>query len=219
APRLLLLDEPLASLDVSRREEVLPYLEQLRDHYAIPMVFVSHQFEEVLRIGTQLVVMDAGRVVAAGDVGAVSLTAALREVIGIEAAGAVLDGQVQGVDAQHELATVSVGRAAMRVGARGLATGRRVRLRVLAREVILATEEPRGLSVRNQLHGQVTRIGDSDDGGVLVEIDIGGATVLARITHAALRELALAPGAGVWVLIKAVSVNPHALGAQAAAGA
>jgi molybdate transport system ATP-binding protein len=211
-PRLLLLDEPLASLDASRRDEVLPYLARLRDHFAIPMVFVSHQFDDVLRLATHLVVMDQGRIVAAGDVAAVSLGAALRDVIGIEAAGSVLDGEVAAVDSSNELATVTLGKASMRVAASGLQPGQRVRLRLLAREVILAIEEPRGLSVRNQLQGRVAAINASDDGGVLIAVDIGGATVLARITHAATRELALAPGVAVWALVKAVSVSRHARG-------
>jgi molybdate transport system ATP-binding protein len=211
-PRLLLLDEPLASLDASRRGEVLPYLARLRDHFAIPMVFVSHQFDEVLRLATHLVVMDQGRIVAAGDVGALSLGAALHDVIGIEAAGSVLDGEVVAVDTQNELATVNLGSAALRVAASGLQSGQRVRLRLLAREVILATTEPRGLSVRNQLQGRVATISDANDGGVLIAVDIGGATVLARITHAATRELQLAPGVPVWVLVKAVSVSRHTRG-------
>ena len=211
-PRLLLLDEPLASLDASRRGEVLPYLARLRDHFAIPMVFVSHQFDEVLRLATHLVVMDQGHIVAAGDVGALSLGAALHDVIGIEAAGSVLDGEVVAIDAQDELATVALGTALLRVAASGLQIGQRVRLRLLAREVILATTEPRGLSVRNQLQGRVATISDANDGGVLIAVDIGGAIVLARITHAATRELQLALGVPVWVLVKAVSVSRHARG-------
>src|SRR5690349_18571458 len=86
-PRLLLLDEPLASLDVARREEVLPYLERLRDRLAIPMVYVSHQFDEVLRLATQVVVMDKGRVIAHGDISSVSLDPALRAIVGPDAVG------------------------------------------------------------------------------------------------------------------------------------
>jgi molybdate transport system ATP-binding protein len=211
-PRLLLLDEPLAALDRLRRDEVLPYLERLRDQYAIPMVYVSHQFDEVLRLASHLVVMDQGRVIAAGDVGAVSLTAALRDVIGIEAAGSVLDGEVIAIDAQQELATVAVGSEQLRVAAGSLQPQQRVRLRVLAREVILATQEPHGISVRNQLRGRIAAITASDDGGVLIAVDVGGVTVQARITHAATRELQLVPGANVWVLVKAVSVSRHARG-------
>src|SRR5882724_8717530 len=93
-PRLLLLDEPLASLDVARREEVLPYLEKLRDRLSLPMVYVSHQFDEVLRLATHVVVLDNGRVAVEGDINTVSLSARLRAIVGADAVGAVLDGTV-----------------------------------------------------------------------------------------------------------------------------
>jgi molybdate transport system ATP-binding protein len=216
-PRLLLLDEPLASLDAARREEVLPYLARLRDHYAIPMVLVSHQFDEVLRLATQLVVMDAGRVVATGDLGAVSLTPALRAIVGPEAVGAVLEGVVTHADAGEDLASVTIGtQHSLKVGARGIAPGQRVRLHLLARDLILALSEPLGISVRNHLRGIVRAI-TPDGGADLVEVDIGGATLLSRVTTAATRELGLAPGMALWVLVKAVSVSPYSLGEPARA--
>ncbi|MEO6187161.1 MAG: molybdenum ABC transporter ATP-binding protein [Steroidobacteraceae bacterium] len=211
-PRLLLLDEPLASLDVSRREEVLPYLEKLRDHYAIPMVYVSHQFDEVLRLATHLVVLDQGRVVAAGDVGAVSLAPALRAIVGVDAVGAVVEGRVTGSDATQGLATVQIGpQSLLRVTNSALIPGQRVRLQLLARDLILAIEEPRGLSVRNQLRGKVVSV-TSDNGADLVAVDVGGATLLARISASATRELQLAPGTAVWALVKAVSFSARPLG-------
>lgn len=211
-PRLLLLDEPLASLDVSRREEVLPYLERLRDHYSLPMVYVSHQLDEVLRLATQLVVLDAGRVVAAGDLAAVSLQPALRGIVGSDAVGAVVDGEVTAIDAGEQIAQVTLGAGAtLQVTARGLAVGQRLRLQLLARDLILALEEPRGMSVRNHLRGSVRAI-TRDGGADLVEVQVAGTTLLARITTAATRELGLAPGMALWVLVKAVSVSPLAPG-------
>ena len=157
----------------SRREEVLPYLERLRDHFAIPMVYVSHQFDEVLRLATHLVVMDEGRVTAAGDVGTVSRAPALRAIVGPDAVGAVIDGRVVAIDAAADLATVDDGPAAvLRVTRAGtLAPDRRVRLQLLARDLILALSEPRGLSVRNQLRGTrashcIGRIGRPGRGGL-----------------------------------------------------
>jgi molybdate transport system ATP-binding protein len=211
SPRLLLLDEPLASLDASRREEVLPYLERLRDHYSIPMVYVSHQLDEVLRLATQLVVLDAGRVVAAGDLATVSLQPALRGIVGNDAVGAVIEGRVASIDASDELASVALNAGGMlRIASHGLAVGQRLRLRLLARDLILALEEPRGMSVRNHLRGTVRSV-TTEAGADLVEINIAGVTVLARVTAAAARELKLAPGLPLWVLVKAVSVSPLAL--------
>ncbi len=211
-PRLLLLDEPLASLDVSRREEVLPYLERLRDAFAIPMVFVSHQFDEVLRLATHLAVLDHGQVVATGSIGAVSLAPALRRIVGIDAVGAVMDGCVEEVQAAQGLSAVRVGAMSrLFVTSTRLSPGQRVRLQLLARDLILAVEEPRGLSVRNQLRGRVVSV-TQDQGACLVEVDIGGATLLARISAAATRELRVAPGLDVWALVKAVSFSAHPTG-------
>ena len=215
-PRLLLLDEPLASLDQSRREEVLPFLERLRDHYAIPMIFVSHQFDEVLRLATHLVVLDGGRIAASGNVAQVSVAPALRAIVGTEAVGAVVEGVVSTVDCRHELASVAVGGQVLQVPSRQLAPGHNVRLQLLARDLIIAVEEPRGLSVRNQLRGRVHAIA-AEGYGNLVTVDIGGASLLARITVAATEELRLAPGSAVWILAKAVSVTHHAIGAPAPA--
>jgi molybdate transport system ATP-binding protein len=98
-PRLLLLDEPLAALDRERREEVLPYLETLRDQLSIPMIYVSHQFDEVLRLATHIVLMQSGTVAAEGGITQMSLDPKLRALIGPDAVGAVIDGTVIGEDA------------------------------------------------------------------------------------------------------------------------
>jgi molybdate transport system ATP-binding protein len=209
-PRLLLLDEPLASLDVARREEVLPYLETLRDTLAIPMVYVSHQFDEVLRLATQLVLLEAGRVLAAGPVGEISLRPELRSVLAPDLVGAVLEGLVTSVDAAGGTAQLAVGSGNLQVSLRDVPVGARVRLQLLARDVILAIQPVQGLSVRNALLGTVEGISVDDPAGVLVRVDVGGATLLARITESARQALRLRPGDAVWALAKAVSTRGHA---------
>ena len=209
-PRLLLLDEPLASLDVARREEVLPYLEALRDTLSIPMMYVSHQFEEVLRLATHIVVMDAGKVLAQGPVSEVSLMPEMRAVLGADAIGAVLDGVIESTADSRGISGVRIGRGILMVSLRGLAVGTRVRVQLLARDIILAIEPPRGLSVRNALEGKVTEVTADDHDAHLVKVDIGGATVLSRVTADAVAELRLRPGLTVWVLVKAVSTRGHA---------
>ncbi|MEO8306609.1 MAG: molybdenum ABC transporter ATP-binding protein [Pseudomonadota bacterium] len=205
-PRLLLLDEPLSSLDAARREEVLPYLERLRDHFAIPMVYVSHQFDEILRLATHVVVMDAGRVTATGELGSVSRSSALQAIVGADAMGAVIDGRVTSVDAASGLAEVAIGQGLLRVPAGSLSPGQDLRVQLLARDLILAVTEPHGLSVRNQLRGVVRGIASSG-GNDLVEVECAGVTLLSRVTGAATRELELTIGTPVWVLVKAVSVS------------
>lgn len=215
-PRLLLLDEPLASLDAARREDVLPYLEALRDRLAIPMVYVSHQFDEVLRLATHVVLLDDGAVVAAGGAAAVALRPELRAIVGPDNVGAVLEGTVTGVDHARGLARLAVGAGELQLGVRGLPAHARVRLQLLARDLIIATEAPRNLSVRNALRGAIARISQDDADTELVEVDVGGASVLARITRAAGEALQLAPGSVVWVLVKAVSMRGHAFAAAPA---
>ncbi len=209
-PRLLLLDEPLASLDVARREEVLPYLERLRDRLEISMVYVSHQFDEVLRLATHVVVLDDGRVAAEGDIGEVSLTPALRAIIGPEAVGAVLHGRVTALNDADKLAEVAVGNGVLRIHA-DAKVGAQVRVQVLARDIILATQPHEGISVRNALVGTVDKIERDDDYADLIYVDIGHAQVMARITRVATQELRLAIGGTVWVLVKAVSMRGHAI--------
>jgi molybdate transport system ATP-binding protein len=209
-PRLLLLDEPLASLDVARREEVLPYLEALLERLAIPMIYVSHQFEEVLRLATHVVLMDAGLVVAQGTLGEVSLRPELRAIVGPDAVGAVLDGRVSRIDPSQGITDVQLGGGTLHVSLQGVAVGSPVRVQLLARDIILATQKPQGLSVRNELQGVVADLTPDDQEAVLVKVDIGGAIVLARITREATRALNLQPGTEVWVLVKAVSTRGRA---------
>jgi molybdate transport system ATP-binding protein len=208
-PSLLLLDEPLASLDASRREEVLPYLESLRDQLAIPMVYVSHQFDEVLRLATYLVLMESGKVIAQGNLSDISLNPSLRAIVGADAVGAIVDGTVLGVDADSGLLRVQVGQGELKVHFGQLATGAKLRVQLLARDLIVATRAPQHLSVRNYLSGRVTAvIGDEDDAD-LIAIDVGGTIIMARVTKAATRELALAAGLPVWALVKTVSLHPY----------
>lgn len=210
-PRLLLLDEPLASLDNARREEVLPYLELLRDQLQIPMVYVSHNFEEVLRLATHIVVMDRGRVVAQGDVGAVSCNPHLREFVGAEALGTVVDATVLGAHAAAGLTRVRVGNGELNVTSRGHAPGAALRIQILARDVILATHDPVGLSVRNHVQGTIVEVVPEEANTAVISVNIGGSAILlAHVTQAAIHDLGLRAGLPIWALIKAVSLRSYA---------
>jgi molybdate transport system ATP-binding protein len=210
-PRLLLLDEPLASLDAARREEVLPYLEKLRDELAIPIIYVSHQFEEVLRLATHVVLMERGKVLSQGSLDDLSLHPELRAIVGADAVGAVLRGAVESVDGGTGLASIRIGSNSLRISSRAARVGAAVRVQLLARDIILATSRPENLSVRNVLTGTVVRLVADDDDTDLVYVDIGdGACVLSRVTRAASISLGLRPGMAVWVLVKTVSIRGHA---------
>jgi molybdate transport system ATP-binding protein len=209
-PQLLLLDEPLASLDAARREEVLPYLEKLRDELAIPMIYVSHHFEEVLRLATHVVLMDHGKVLSQGSLDDLSLHPELRAIVGPDAVGAVLHGTVESIDGGTGLATVQLGTNSLRINLREARVGGAVRVQLLARDIILATSRPENLSVRNVMTGSVVRVIADDADTDLVYVDIGGASVLSRVTRAASISLGLRVGLPVWVLVKSVSIRGHA---------
>ncbi len=209
-PRLLLLDEPLAALDAARREEVLPYLETLRDKLSIPMVFVSHHLEEVLRLATRVALMEAGEIVASGTLSDISIRPELRAIVGPEAVGAVFEGFITGVDPAHGMADVQIGRGTLHVSVPDARMNARMRIQLLARDIILATEPPRGLSVRNALEGVITELSEDVGEALLVKVDIGaGAAVLARVTRHATEALGLRAGLSIWVLVKAVSARGH----------
>ncbi|HWZ61850.1 MAG TPA: molybdenum ABC transporter ATP-binding protein [Steroidobacteraceae bacterium] len=209
-PQLLLLDEPLASLDAPRREEVLPYLERLRDWLSVPMVYVSHQFEEVLQLATYIVLLERGAVLAAGPVEEMSLRSELRSVVASDAVGSVVTGVVTAVDKVAGTVELGVGAGKLQVSLRDAPIGSRVRVQLLARDIILATQPIQGLSVRNALLGTVTDIVPDDAAAVLVRVDVGGPVLLARITESARAALKLRAGDAVWALVKAMSTRGHA---------
>ncbi|GAC1698394.1 MAG: hypothetical protein PVS2B3_10210 [Steroidobacteraceae bacterium] len=195
---------------MARRQEVLPYLEALRDRLLIPMVYVSHEFEEVMRLATHLVLLEAGRVVAEGSVTQMSLRPELRSIVGADLAGAVLEGVVTACGDAAGVADLAVGSGTVRLSLRGAVPGTRLRLQILARDVILSTREIAGLSVRNAVCGTICEVAADEQDTVLVSVDIGGAIILARITRAALAALGLHTGQPVWALVKAVSMRGHA---------
>ncbi len=205
-PRLLLMDEPLAALDIKRKQEILPYLERLRDELAIPILYVSHAPDEVARLADHLVVLEAGRVLAQGPLKAVLADVATPIRLG-EDAGAVLEGAVAERDARWHLARVEFPGGSLWVRDEGQAVGARVRLRVLARDVSLTLTEPADTSILNHLPARVEAIGqDFHPALALARLAVNGQSLVARVTRRSAEALALAPGKTVWAQVKAVAV-------------
>ena len=208
SPRLLLMDEPLAALDAARKAEVLPYLDRLHEELGIPIVYVSHAVDEIARLADHLVLLDAGRVLADGPLADMLARLDLPLAHGDEA-GVVLAGVVGERDAQWQLARLDVDGGACGFWARdaGLPVGRRVRLRVLARDVSLAHTPPAGTSIGNQLRGTVEAIADDDHPALaLVRVRVGAAPIVARLTKRSAHALALAVGQPVWAQVKTVAL-------------
>ncbi len=205
-PQLLLMDEPLASLDAARRQEIFPWLAKLRDELKMPMLYVTHSAEEVTRLADYLVVLEQGQVKAQGPVGTV-LTQVVNPVVIGEDAGALIAGHIGAVEAEWHLSRVDFegGRIWMRDA--GLPVGKAVRIRILARDVSLATAEPLNTSIQNQLQGVIQSITpDAHPSQVMVVLKCGTEEVLARVTRRAISELGLQLGMPVWAQVKSVAL-------------
>lgn len=215
APRLLLMDEPLAALDAPRKAEILPYLERLRDEMGVPILYVSHAVGEVARLATTLVMLEAGRVARAGPARDVLSDPEAAPGLGPREAGAVLEGRLVAhhADGLSEIA-LSAGRVFLPRLA--VAPGTGVRIRVSARDVMLALNRPEGISALNVLPARVDRLKRGDGGGVLVRLEAGEDYLLARVTARSADALALAPGMPCHAVIKSAAVPAGDIGTIAA---
>ena len=207
SPKLLLMDEPLASLDEARKAEILPYIERLRDETKIPIVYVSHSIAEVARLASDVVVLGGGKVVASGPTAMIMQRLDLLPAEERGEGGAVLDTIVGHHDEQFAMTTLNSAAGAIRVPRLVLAVGARVRIRIRARDVMVATVEPNGLSALNVLPGTVAAIEASEGASVEVRIDCNGAVVMARITRQSRQALGLAVGSRVFAVVKTVSFD------------
>ncbi len=206
-PRLLLMDEPLSALDQPRRDEILPYLARLRGALGIPIVYASHALDEVMRLADTVVLLQAGRVAACGPLGEVATD--LRLVLaGREGAGGVLRGQVAAHEPERRLTAIACGADLVWVPLTDAPVGAGVRLLVPAREVILALDPPRNISVNNVLPAVIIDVAADEPGhAALVSLELGGGQLLARVTLDAAGRLGLRPGKQVLALVKAMSVD------------
>lgn len=205
-PRLLLMDEPLAALDIERKREILPYLERLHHELAIPVLYVSHAPDEVARLADDLVVLAGGRVVAHGPLRDVLVRLDLPIRLG-EDAGTVLEGVITEVDTTWHLARVEFPGGTLWTRDHGLAVGHRVRVRVLARDVSLARQAPERSSIQNVLAGRIDAVVDDEHpSSALVRIQVGSTPFVARLTKRAAAELAIVAGEEVWVQVKSVAL-------------
>ena len=203
APRLLLMDEPLAALDDQRKAEILPYLERLRDETSTPIVYVSHSVSEVARLADNVVMMKDGRVEAVGTPSEVlSMPSTERRD-----AGVVLTGMVETIDIPHRLARIRLSNAQLVVPNARVEEGRDVRVHIPERDVMVATRRPEGLSALNILEGAIAAIEPDGDGMVRIRILCGEDTVLARITALSAERLDLTLEKPVFAVIKTVALE------------
>lgn len=211
-PRLLLMDEPLASLDVPRQSEVLRYIEQLRDDLHIPIVYVSHAVGEITRLADTVVLLADGKALASGPVDEVMGRIDLRPHTGRYESGSVLETVVAAHDLSYGLTTLHFEGGELIVPNVEALIGERVRVRIRARDVALAIARPTGLSTLNVLPATLVAVSAEEGPIVEVQLAIGQVTLLSRITRKSLHELALREGQQVHALIKAVSLDRRSVG-------
>jgi molybdate transport system ATP-binding protein len=212
-PRLLLMDEPLAALDGARKDEVLSFIERLRDDLAVPIVYVTHAMPEIVRLADTMVLISDGRVEAVGTVDELTSRLDLRPLTGRYEAGAALTAHVAGQDEAFGLTLLDIPGARLTVSRLDLPTGTELRVRVRARDVGLALTPPADTSFLNVVPCILRDIGQEDGPQVDLRLETdGGAAIWARITRRSLENLGLAPGVRVHALIKAVAIDRYSLG-------
>jgi len=206
SPQLLLMDEPLASLDASGKAEILPYLESLWQQLDIPVLYVSHSPEEVQQLADYLILLEQGQVVAAGELNAL-LTDPLLAIAHFEDAAAVLEARVIGHDKEFHLTSLAFDGAKVSVSYNGLPLGHKARLRICARDVSLALVQPQQISISNSFPVQVVSIDpDRDPSQMLVRCEVGGQHLLSRITRRSVHLLKIEVGKSVFAQVKSVAL-------------
>jgi molybdate transport system ATP-binding protein len=206
SPQLLLMDEPLSNLDQSSKAEILPHLERLRDSLAIPIIYVSHALGEVMRLADHLVLLEAGRVRAAGPLQ--QLLARSDLPLGhFEDSGCVFDAVIEEHDPSYHLTYVRIGAGRLAVSLKQAPIGHRVRVRIDARDVSLALKPPELTSIINILPAKVLAVSDDrDPAQTLVRLELATEPLLARITRRSAAQLGIAPGMLLYAQVKSVAL-------------
>lgn len=208
SPRLLLMDEPLASLDGPRKREILPYLERLHTDLEIPLIYVSHAQDEVARLADHLVLLEQGKAVASGPI-AETLSRLDLSLAEGEDAGVVLEGRVRSHDARYQLLDLQLpgNGPPLRLAHPGHAIGTTLRVKVQARDVSLSLSQDTVSSILNRLPVRVCEFRPADNAAhVLVSLDASGNRLLARITRYSADQLGLHLGQPLWAQIKSVAL-------------
>ena len=205
-PKILLMDEPLASLDNARKNEVMTYLETVRRDFDIPIVYVSHSLNEISRLADYLLILEKGQLVAAGDL--LEVFSRLELPIQFEEdCGVVLSGQVMEIDQKFHLANIKLDACTLWTKDNGEPVGQSVRIRILAKDVSITLDEHKDTSILNRIAAVIEEISDDKDPSMcLIKLSVGKAAIIARITRKSCSQLALVVGMRVCAQVKSVAV-------------
>jgi molybdate transport system ATP-binding protein len=210
-PRLLLMDEPLAALDAGIKADILPYLDRLRRELRLPVLYVSHSVAEIARLADHVVILDGGRVRAAGALAAILADPDLAGALGLREAGAVLTARLAAQDADG-LSRLETSAGPVWLPRVPAPVGSDLRLRILAQDVLLARVRPEGLSALNILPATIRTIRTGSGPGALVQLDLNGSPLLARVTRRSAEAMGLQPGQSVFAVLKSVALAPDGIG-------
>ena len=205
SPHLLLMDEPLASLDQGLKSRIIPYLRHIRADLGIPILYVSHAVAEILELTGQVVVLQAGQVVAHGDFFRIAHRPEVLPLVEEHGFENVLPVEIVESDPVAGISLVRCGRQSLKIPYCDRPAGHRLFAGVRADDIILARHRPEGLSLRNALQGRITDISDVS-GKELVYVDVGR-RLAVKVTPEAIAELGLRPGDTVFCLIKTHSIR------------
>lgn len=205
SPGILLMDEPLSALDLARKQEIMPYLESLRDELDIPVLYVSHSPDEVARLADHLVLLDSGQVQSAGPIGSMLTRLDLPMAHGDDAE-ALVEAMVAGHDEEYGLTYLDFPGGRFTVAHKALPVGCSVRLRVAARDVSLTLEHQSGTSILNIFPAKIDEITPTGSAQVTVRLLAGGVPLLSRVTRKSAALLALEPGKAVYAQAKSVAL-------------
>jgi molybdate transport system ATP-binding protein len=206
-PVYLLMDEPLASLDTQRKQEIMPYFERVCSEAGVPILYVSHSVDEVARLAEEMVLLSDGQMAAHGSVTELLSRLDLWPRVEQREAGAVIRARAVERNADYELTFLDIGTQRIVIPRADLEVGAEVRLRIRARDVSLATRRPRAVSVQNVLAGRVAELQRESGPYLDVRVDVGGVVLTARITRYAGDALRLRVGARVYALVKSVALD------------
>lgn len=207
SPKLLLMDEPLSSLDIDSKTEILPYLETLHYDLNIPMLYVTHSPKEISRIADHLVLMEKGQVLATGPLNEI-MTRLDLPLAHFDEASAILEGQIRLHDGEFHLTYISVPGGVLAVSKQNLELGQPVRVRILAKDVSLALHPVKLSSISNVLPVSIREIHSTPDPSqVMVKLDLEGACILSRITRRSVHTLNLEVGAELFAMVKSVALT------------
>ncbi|MDC0725889.1 molybdenum ABC transporter ATP-binding protein ModC [Phytobacter diazotrophicus] len=206
APELLLLDEPLASLDIPRKRELLPYLQRLAREINIPVLYVSHSLDEILHLADQVMVLEAGVVKAFGNLEDVWGSSVMNPWLPQEQQSSILKVSVLEQHPHYAMTALALGDQHIWVNRLDKPLQAAVRIRIQATDVSLVLQPSGNTSIRNTLRAKVVQNYDLD-GQVEVQLDVSGRTLWARISPWARDELNIKPGLWLYAQIKSVSIT------------